>query len=76
MDMLTSHLPYFGSAGVNSTMAAAAQQAPLWGADLYTGTDVAALNVFEKAWMNWYIWIGNPVIATGLMSFLMHGEWA
>lgn len=22
--------------------------------------------------VSWYVWIGNPVIATGLMSFLMH----
>ena len=22
--------------------------------------------------VNWYIFIGNPVIATGLMSFLLH----
>lgn len=22
--------------------------------------------------VSWYVWIGNPVIATGLMSFLLH----
>jgi methylsterol monooxygenase len=40
--------------------------------DLYAGTNVAALNVFEKAWMNWYLYWGNPIIATGIMSFVMH----
>lgn len=40
--------------------------------DLYEGVNVENLNVFEKAWMNWYLMIGNPIIATGIMSFLMH----
>jgi methylsterol monooxygenase len=39
---------------------------------LYASTDLTALNWFEKQWMGWYIWIGNPVIATGLLSFLVH----
>jgi methylsterol monooxygenase len=41
--------------------------------DLYPGlTDFSSLNWFEQQWVAWYVWIGNPVIATGLMSFLMH----
>jgi methylsterol monooxygenase len=39
---------------------------------LYTGTDFSQLSWFEKQWAAWYIWIGNPVIATGLASFIMH----
>ncbi len=39
---------------------------------LYADTDLQSLNWVEQQWMAWYIWIGNPVIATGLMSFLMH----
>lgn len=75
MDILTSQLGWNATQGAGYGFAAAATPAtPVWGADLYTGTDVSALNMFEKAWMNWYIWIGNPVIATGLMSFLLHGE--
>jgi len=38
----------------------------------YQGTDFSSLNWFEKQWATWYIWIGNPAIATGLMSFLLH----
>lgn len=30
------------------------------------------LNYFEKLWMAWYAFIGNDVLATGIMSFLMH----
>lgn len=40
--------------------------------ELYAGVDLGSLNWFEQQWANWYIMIGNPVIATGLMSFLMH----
>ncbi|KIY66983.1 hypothetical protein CYLTODRAFT_422927 [Cylindrobasidium torrendii FP15055 ss-10] len=40
--------------------------------DLYAGTDFSSLSFLERQWVNWYVWIGNPVIATGLMSFLMH----
>lgn len=39
---------------------------------LYPGIEFAALNWFEKQWVAWYIWIANPIIATGLMSFLLH----
>ncbi|KAF8530071.1 C-4 methyl sterol oxidase [Hysterangium stoloniferum] len=35
-------------------------------------TQFSELNIFEQLWAAWYLWIGNPTIATGLMSFLMH----
>jgi hypothetical protein len=38
----------------------------------YAGTDFDSLSWLEQQWVAWYIWIGNPIIATGLMSFLMH----
>lgn len=38
----------------------------------YNSLDWSSLSWAEKQWANWYIWIGNPVIATGLMSFVMH----
>ncbi len=41
-------------------------------ADLYKNTDLASLNVFEKAWADWYLYWGNPVLATGIMSFVLH----
>jgi methylsterol monooxygenase len=40
--------------------------------DLYAGTDFTSLTWAEKQWAAWYIMIGNSVIATGLMSFLLH----
>ena len=40
--------------------------------EVYTGTDFNSLNWFEKQWASWYLLIGNPVIATGLASFLLH----
>lgn len=36
------------------------------------GTDFSKLNWLESQWAAWYMWIGNPIIATGLMSFIMH----
>jgi methylsterol monooxygenase len=40
--------------------------------ELYAGTDFSSLSWLEQQWVAWYVWIGNPIIATGLMSFLMH----
>ncbi|KAJ7640484.1 hypothetical protein DFH06DRAFT_1216142 [Mycena polygramma] len=42
-------------------------------ASLYdSSVDYASLSWVEQQWMAWYLYIGNPVLATGLMSFLMH----
>jgi len=41
-------------------------------AEVYAGTDFSSLSWLEQQWVAWYVWIGNPVIATGLMSFLLH----
>jgi len=30
------------------------------------------LNVFEKAWAAWYAYMQNDVLATGIMSFVIH----
>jgi len=35
-------------------------------------TQFSELNTFEQLWAAWYLWIGNPTMATGVMSFLMH----
>ncbi|KAI9566671.1 hypothetical protein HD554DRAFT_2115574 [Boletus coccyginus] len=32
----------------------------------------AAHESAQQLWAAWYIWIGNPIIATSLMSFLIH----
>ena len=39
---------------------------------LYGGADLSHLNWLERTWSSYYIWIGNPIIATGLLSFLVH----
>lgn len=39
---------------------------------LYSSIDFASLNIFEQLWARWYMWIGNPVLATGIMSFVLH----
>ena len=30
------------------------------------------LNIFEKLWAAWYAYMQNDVLATGIMSFMMH----
>lgn len=36
------------------------------------GTDFSKLNWFESQWAAWYLWMENPILATGLMAFIMH----
>jgi len=40
--------------------------------DVYANVDFSSLSWIERQWAGWYISIGNLVIATGLMSFLLH----
>ncbi|KAG8871913.1 C-4 sterol methyl oxidase [Tulasnella sp. 331] len=40
--------------------------------ELYSTLDFSSLSYLEKQWAAWYIFVGNPVLATGLMSFLLH----
>lgn len=30
------------------------------------------LNYLERMWMTWYAWMGNDILATGIMSFTIH----
>ncbi|KAF7305548.1 Methylsterol monooxygenase [Mycena chlorophos] len=39
---------------------------------IYDSTDFASLSYLEQKWAAWYIYIGNPILATGLASFLLH----
>ena len=39
---------------------------------LYGAMNLDHLNWLERSWASYYIWIGNPIIATGLLSFLIH----
>jgi methylsterol monooxygenase len=37
-----------------------------------TAAHTVQLNYFERLWAAWYAYIGNDVLATGIMSFVMH----
>jgi methylsterol monooxygenase len=39
---------------------------------LYADVALSQLSLIEQLWAAWYIWIDNPFLATGLMSFLLH----
>ncbi|ORY23203.1 hypothetical protein BCR39DRAFT_549764 [Naematelia encephala] len=39
---------------------------------MYGGIALDNLNWLERLWASYYIWMGNPVLATGLMSFMVH----
>ncbi|KDQ07785.1 hypothetical protein BOTBODRAFT_38466 [Botryobasidium botryosum FD-172 SS1] len=41
-------------------------------AELYANTDFSSLNWLEANWAAWYLWMGDPVLATGVMSFILH----
>ena len=43
-------------------------------AQLYSTLNVnyTQLNWFERQWMAWYLYIGNPLLATGIASFILH----
>jgi hypothetical protein len=52
--------------------AAVAHATQLSSQSLYANVDLTKVSWLEQMWAAWYIWIDNPVIATGLMSFLLH----
>ncbi len=39
---------------------------------LYGAVDLSDLSWLERTWASYYIWMGNQVLATGLLSFLVH----
>lgn len=43
-----------------------------WGSFDEISTYNVHLNVFERLWAAWYAYIQNDVLATGIMSFVMH----
>src|ERR1700742_4385083 len=57
---------------LNATSASSSIFHRLSAQELYAGTDFTSLSWFERQWANWYLLIGDPVIATGLASFLLH----
>lgn len=58
----------------NSTLAGVAHVA---GSDLFGVFEEVSkynvhLNVVERLWAAWYLWMQNDILATGIMSFIMH----
>jgi len=43
-----------------------------WGNYHQISSAAPSLNVFERLWVAWYAFMGNDVLATGIMSFVMH----
>ena len=43
-------------------------------AELYSaaGTDLDSLSTVERWWAQWYLYFGDPIIATGMLSFVLH----
>lgn len=39
---------------------------------LYGDIALSSLNWFERLWANYYIYMGNAILATGVMSFVLH----
>jgi methylsterol monooxygenase len=39
---------------------------------LYGGMELSQLSWMERTWASYYIWMGNPILATGLLSFVLH----
>ena len=37
-----------------------------------SNVDYTQINWLERQWMAWYLWVGNPVLATGIASLLLH----
>lgn len=52
-----------------TVVAAAAHEAA---SHLYAEVDFTTLSWLERLWVSWYLWFGNPTIATGVMSFIFH----
>lgn len=66
-------IPFFPSVmSLNATSASSSIFHKYSAQELYANTDFSSLNWVERQWVNWYLMIGDPVIATGLASFLLH----
>lgn len=43
-----------------------------WGTYNEIANQYVQLNIFERLWTAWYAFMQNDVLATGIMSFVMH----
>lgn len=64
-DLLQKYAPFVAEHLVTVNATTAQNQ-------LYGGIDLYDLTWLERKWAAYYIWMGNPLLATGLLSFLMH----
>lgn len=65
MNLLDTYLPVLAS-HLQVMNATESQNA------LYGDIDLGGLTWLERTWVSYYIWMGNPILATGLLSFLVH----
>ncbi|WVQ97420.1 hypothetical protein IAU59_004533 [Kwoniella sp. CBS 9459] len=65
MDFLQKYAPVVADQFVSMNSTQAQNQ-------LYGDVNLDNLNWLERSWASYYIWMGNPVLATGVMSFLLH----
>lgn len=56
----------------NSTSFYSSSPDTFWGKYEEIGAYNVHLNTFERLWAAWYAFMQNDVLATGIMSFLMH----
>jgi len=56
----------------NSTSFGTPSQDTFWGKYDEISAYNVHLNTFERLWAAWYAFMQNDVLATGIMSFLMH----
>lgn len=57
-----------------STAGSMLKQATTFGThpNLYPGLDRASLGLMDRAWVGWYEWFGNPILATFIGAVLLH----
>ncbi|GAE00280.1 C-4 methylsterol oxidase, putative, partial [Paecilomyces variotii No. 5] len=60
------------AAKMNSTTLLSAPPDTYWGQFEEISKYNVHLNVVERLWAAWYAWMQNDVLATGIMSFVMH----
>ena len=68
MDSLVTKFP----PSRNSTTFAAPAANTYWGQFEEISKNNADLNLLERLWAAWYAYMQNDVLATGIMSFVMH----
>lgn len=70
---MSLHYPETNIRRRNSTLSSSGYVIPqYWDQVDKVALQYPALNYFERLWAAWYAYMGNDVLATGIMSFAMH----